>query len=252
MPEMSDLQSNSRILLIYLKEPIAGQVKTRLAKKLGAERACAAYQAMVSVLLDQLKWIPHCHYRFCYTPAEAKQSIIHWILPQLEHQMDYTSDPEGVIKPLRGELPTVDFVPQGGGDLGERLTSSFAQAFEEGFSEVAVIGSDCPTLSARWIETAFTTTKKADLTIGPTSDGGYYLLSLKRRCDAVFQGIQWSTASVREETIAQAEQAGLVTHSLPPLGDIDTLFCWEKSLASPLGARLKAHYNKLCDQQGIT
>ncbi len=233
--------NNKRLLLIFLKEPIAGKVKTRLAKTMGNENAKNAYLSLVSILIKQLKWIPNCHYRFCYAPSDAKDPIQHWILPQLDH----TVCKDGDISPLNKSLPSVDFCPQSEGDLGDRLGLAFKAGFEEGFSGIAAIGTDCPYLSARWIDTAFLSGKDSDITLGPTYDGGYYFISMKAFSTAPFRNIPWSTEQTLPATLNALNDAGLNHHLLPKLSDVDFEDDWDKALESPLGASLVKYYEDL-------
>ncbi len=223
-----------RLLLIFLKEPIAGKVKTRLAQTVGAEEAARIYQSLVSVLIQQLQWMPDTEYRFCFAPADAGEAMQFWLLPQLSHRLE-----EGQVVPVGEGVPAVSFAPQCEGDLGEKMEDAFRQAFAEGFEEVGIIGTDCPYLSARWIETAWLSGRGRDLIVGPTYDGGYYFLGMKQFTTAPFRGVPWSADNTLAKTLEQCEQAGLSVLQLPPLGDIDYEEDWLQALESPLGPKLK-------------
>ncbi|MGB1260876.1 MAG: TIGR04282 family arsenosugar biosynthesis glycosyltransferase, partial [Akkermansiaceae bacterium] len=148
-----------RLLLVFLKEPIPGCVKTRLAADLGEEEATRIYRALVEVLLLQLRGLENCRIRFCYTPDDADDAIRFWILPYLNAQANGGDGADSYLIPAPDgstqQPQEVDFSPQGKGDLGERLTRAFDQGFADGYSEIAVIGSDCPQCGARWINAAF-------------------------------------------------------------------------------------------------
>ena len=229
-----------RLLLIFLKEPIPGKVKTRIAQSVGDEEATLIYKALVSTLLAQLQWIPHCHYRFCFAPADAELAMHFWLLPDLAHRIS----PQG-IEPLEEGVPSVDFMPQVEGDLGDRLAAAFSQGFEEGFSQVAAIGADCPTVSARWIDTAFMSARPHDATYGPTPDGGYYLLILNQFCPEAFAQIPWSTSSTLETSLQHLQGAGYSTHLLPTMPDVDHEADWQEALQGPIGHKLKKTYDSL-------
>lgn len=230
---------SSRLLLIFLKEPIPGKVKTRLAKKMGETKAVQAYEALVSTLITQLKWIPNCHYRFCYAPSDADFAILNWILPQLDHRVELSADGNSIVTPLSEDASTVDFQPQSEGDLGDRLETAFQRGFNDGYNQVAAIGTDCPYVSARWIDTAFNSGKNSDVTIGPTFDGGYYFIALNQFTTAPFRDIPWSEETTYSATIEALDKEGLKTYALPKFADIDHEEDWDEALKSPLGGKLK-------------
>ena len=110
-------------------------------------------------------------------------------------------------------------------DLGERMKNAFMEAFDSGFKRVVLIGSDIPGLTLEFIEEAFTSLKEKDVVIGPSFDGGYYLVGFrdKKFSPQVFKGIPWSTERVFEETMKILEREGLTVHALKPLRDIDKI-----------------------------
>ena len=218
-----------RLLLVFLKEPLPGQVKTRLATEVGSDKAANIYRAMVRILLQQLGGLEDCRLRFCYAPDDAHEAIKFWILPEIMESKDILLDPD-----------KIDFHAQGEGDLGQRLTGAMRSAFEEGFQKVAVIGSDCIEISSRWIHAAFAQlSHRHDAVIGPTPDGGYHLLATKRFLPALFEGIPWSSPATYEVTMERAAEHGIATYALPPLTDIDHLPDYEAALVGPLGRRLE-------------
>lgn len=219
----------SRLLLVFLKEPQPGQVKTRLAESLGPEDAAAVYRVLVRILLRQLSGLEECHLRFCFSPDDAGDAVRFWILPEIIDSPDIALSPE-----------TIDFQPQGEGDLGTRLARATAEGFAEDFQKVAVIGSDCIEISSRWIHAAFAQLNaRHDLVIGPTPDGGYHLLATRSPQPNLFVDIPWSTPAVHRATLARAEAGNLTHFQLPALPDIDTADDYERALNGPFGRRLK-------------
>ena len=235
------IMNSEHLLIIFLKEPIPGKVKTRLAKTVGTDEAVLIYQTLTTALINQLKWIKNCHYRFCFAPIDAEEAIMHWILPDLEHRVNLENK---TITPKQEGLPSIDFLPQSEGDLGDRLKQAFAQGFAEGYRSISAIGTDCPFISARWIETALLAGKNSDLTIGPTEDGGYYFINLKTPNFEVFNDINWSSETTYSDTIQKAEEHNLTIHNLPKLNDIDHESDWVEALESPLGGKLKKIYKQ--------
>jgi len=233
-----------RLLLVFLNEPIPGTVNTRLALDVGEVEAARYYQAMVEVLLRQLQGLQDCRIRFCYTPDDAEEAVRFWLLPG----MRATSGPEDGVylapQPQADYALTqeVDFRPQGDGDFGARITRAFTDGFDEGYREIAIIGSNCLECGARWINAAFSRLhdqSSRDAVIGPSTQGNYYLLILKSNAPELFDHIPWRSEGVTSATLAAARRAGLYVESLPRLEEIIDLRDWHSTLASPLGAALK-------------
>ena len=117
------------------------------------------------------------------------------------------------------------FIEQRGNDLSERLKSVIKYAEKQNFSPIITIGADSPTLPAEFIQTAIESfkTKKTDITLGETKDGGFYLIGLQKFAPGIFKNIVWSSASVFRQTAANAEKVGLRNLlKLPIWYDIDT------------------------------
>lgn len=111
--------------------------------------------------------------------------------------------------------------PQSEGDLGSRMEQAFLDSFRERSHRVLLIGSDCPGLDHGKLEQAFETLKRHDLVLGPSFDGGYYLIGIKKAASLLFAGISWGTDRVLSQTHRIAGQIGLKTFLLDPLADID-------------------------------
>jgi len=110
---------------------------------------------------------------------------------------------------------------QSGDDLGERMQNAFNYAFEQGYKEIAIIGTDCQELTSEIIMNAFAALQNNDIVAGPAKDGGYYLLAMKQMRQKLFQNIEWSTDEVLEKTLAICTQLNLSVYLLPELSDID-------------------------------
>jgi rSAM/selenodomain-associated transferase 1 len=108
------------------------------------------------------------------------------------------------------------------GDLGARMLDAFSKAFKKNYQNVIIIGSDLPNLTHNFILEAFNDLQTVDLLLGPSSDGGYYLIGLKKPYPVLFEEISWSTSRVLEKTIAHSENAGISFKLLQELRDIDT------------------------------
>jgi hypothetical protein len=191
-------------LIIFLKAPHAGAVKTRLAQAIGADAACAAYRRLVEVLLNRLTAIDAVELRFA--PDDALEEIKPWLRPGWRA------------------------AGQGAGDLGQRLTRAFAEAFATGARRVVVIGSDCPDVTPDDIHAAWASLGRHDLVFGPAADGGYWLIGLCRAEPRLFDGIAWSTDTVLQKTRDRARAAGLTVHLLRELHDVDSDADWRRFL----------------------
>ena len=197
-------------LIIFLKAPRAGLVKTRLAAAMGPAGALQAYERLVETLLESLATLERVELRF--TPDDAAGEVSRWLRDGGNARA------------------------QGPGDLGERLCRAFRDAFESGARRVVVIGSDCPELTPADVEAAWVALKTHDVVLGPAADGGYWLVGLRALHEPVFRGIHWSTSSVLAETLAICKQRGLSVHRLRQLSDVDTVEDWERFLQAHDGS----------------
>lgn len=189
----------SDVLIVFVKEPRPGAVKTRLASAIGPEAAADVYRALAEQEIRRTAPRPGEYSRlFFFTPAEARERIQSW-------------------------LPGESLWPQGGDDLGARMAGAFAEAFRRGARRAAVIGTDVPWVSRGLVADALSALGEHDVVLGPTADGGYYLLALDRPRPELFGGIAWSTRSVFAATVERAGALGLGVSVLEELPDIDTL-----------------------------
>jgi len=186
---------NGPLLLVFLKNPELGMVKTRLAAGIGDAQALAVYQRLLEVTASACEPLP--------VRKEA------WYAQRL---------------PRDGErqMPGVPARIQVGHDLGDRMEHAFSAAFTIGHSPVIIIGTDCPGLTSAILQEAIDALAAHDAVIGPARDGGYYLLGLRAPFADVFRNKQWSTSSVFAETMADLDRAGRSTYVLRELIDVDT------------------------------
>lgn len=187
---------SDRALIVFLKHPEAGAVKTRLIPLLGAEVAAGLYRALCEEVLLATVPRPGEYERLAFfSPPEAAEAVRMW-------------------------LPGVRLLPQSGGDLGARMSAAFARAFERGARRVVIVGTDSPAVSRGTVAEALDALDEADVVVGPAEDGGYYLLALRQPRPELFEGLAWSTPTVLEETLARAGE--LRVRQLAGLRDIDT------------------------------
>lgn len=183
-------------LVIFVRNPICGQVKTRLAKDIGDERALEIYQQL---LQHTLKITRNLGFRkFVYYADEVSDYDL-WSVPGFTKRK------------------------QNGNDLGERMLNSFKELFDQGFTQIIIIGSDCLQLKTETLEQAVALLESNNAVIGPARDGGYYLLGLTKFYPDLFIDKPWSTDKVFAKTISDFKEQGISYAMLEELRDIDTV-----------------------------
>ncbi|GAB3641831.1 TIGR04282 family arsenosugar biosynthesis glycosyltransferase [Spirosoma arcticum] len=184
-------------LIIFVKNPIPGTVKTRIARTVGNERATEVYRHLLR-----------------YTQEITRQLTCHRVV----YYGDFVNLDDG--------WNGYDKQLQSGQTLGERMLTAFREQFEQGANRVApdravIIGSDCLSITPTHIERAFLALDEADVVIGPATDGGYYLLGMKQLHPFLFEGMPWSQPELRQLTERAIVQNGLTFERLEELTDID-------------------------------
>jgi len=190
---------SSQCILFFVKAPVNGQVKTRLAARTGGERAVELYKCFGHDLLCTLDTL-NAPLVCCFQPSEARDACADWLGGHLVYR------------------------PQRGGELGQRMAHAFREAFDEGVSRVLLIGSDSPDVPVALLEQAFVALRTHEAVIGPSSDGGYYLIGFTARgfLPAVFENIEWSTDGVFRQTVDTLKRRRRRASILPQWHDVDT------------------------------
>ena len=183
------------ILIIFIRNPELGKVKTRLAKTVGDKKALEIYQ-------DLLK-----HTNLITSSCSADKAIFY------SHFIDDYDSWSNVVYQK--------FVQEGGSDLGARMENGIELVLKRGYKNVVLIGSDCLELTAQGIEEAFYALNKHDVVVGPAKDGGYYLLGMKKTHHEFFKNKKWSTEDVFLDTSLDIENLGLSYLLLDTLSDVD-------------------------------
>ncbi len=184
------------VLAVFAKAPVPGSVKTRLCPPLTLEEAAAGYEAMLLDVLDQAP------------PPGVERAL--WFTP--EEQRGW----------FERAAPGWPLYAQRGPDLAARMAALFEVHAAQGHGRMVLRGSDSPTLPAETVAAAFAALDEADVAICPDRDGGYNLIGLCRPAPALF-GLEMSTASVLEDTLARARREGLQVRLLPAWHDVDTV-----------------------------
>jgi len=184
-----------KVLIVFTRYPVAGRTKTRLVPALGEKGAAALQRQMTEYTL--------CQARMTGVPVEV------W----------YTGGTGAQMCEWLGD--DLRYVDQGAGGSGERIERAFQSAFAEGARHVVLTGTDCPSNRAENMKAAFEALEKSDVVLGPSVDGGYYLLGLRSYVLQLimFEDIDWGSAGVLNHTLSSA--AGVRSNRLPCLCNID-------------------------------
>ncbi len=184
-----------KLLLILMRNPVLGKIKTRIAESIGEENALKMYYYLLAYTRLITQKI-HCDKLLVYDTFipesdEWDKAIYHKRLAR-------------------------------GKDLGEVMYNAFREAFSKKYSQVVIIGSDCPQITQKIIETSFKKLENHDFVLGPAVDGGYYLLGMKHLNKNLFFNKSWSTDKVLSQTLNDIKQLQASVSLLPTLADVDT------------------------------
>ena len=187
-------------VVVLAKAPRAGGVKTRLCPPLSPAAAARLYRCFLLDTLDRVQALGGVTPAVAYAPRDARAFFA-------------------------AARPGMLLVPQGGGDLGARMARVVERLLGRGFAAVVILGADSPTLPGSHLRAAVRLlgSAAADGVIGPSEDGGYYLIGLRAPCPALFAGVSWSTRRVLAQTLAKARRAGRRLRLLPAWYDVDTV-----------------------------
>lgn len=187
-------------VIVFARYPENGKVKTRLGKTLGNDFAARLYELMAGHIFKVCHSLPKEEYdiHLFYENKDKSSSFEKWA------PSDFA------------------FTLQTGNDLGERMRNAFQILFNKRYKKVIIIGTDCPQINVNLIVKAFDELSQNDLVIGPSNDGGYYLLGMNDFHSFLFDDIRWSSDEVFRKTERKAVEKGLRLSVMPELIDIDT------------------------------
>ncbi|MBI3327294.1 MAG: TIGR04282 family arsenosugar biosynthesis glycosyltransferase [Nitrospinae bacterium] len=207
---------------IMAKAPRPGQVKTRLCPPLSYAEAAELYRCFLLDKIAQVHGLKRATPVISYGPDE-------------ENAFDG-------VKAFFEDIAPSSFalIPQFGDDLGARLLSTFTQLFSQGYRQVMAIDSDTPTLPIAYLERGLDliAQPETDVVLGPTEDGGYYLIGLRRPYRELFEDMPWSTSRVLPETLRRSAEQGLNVAGLEPWYDIDNPHDLKRLQASLQGSEM--------------
>jgi rSAM/selenodomain-associated transferase 1 len=192
-------ETSSSALVVFMRTPRPGKVKTRLARSLGDEKAAEFYRICTDTTLKEI--------------GQLSQEVARYISfaePVSKYEMRRLVDLGFKVEVQEGE------------SLGQRLCKTFSRVLESGALKVVIVASDVPDLSASVMTEAISSLDNSDVVIGPCYDGGYYLIGMKELRQQLFHDISWGTELVYQQTLDAARKNGLTVRQLPILIDIDT------------------------------
>jgi len=196
---------------LMLKAPRPGEVKTRLGREIGYEKAAAIYRVLAERQIRQIPNDWQCAIHFA--PADAGNEVRDWL----------------------GNIASSNafYRPQCEGDLGARMRHAVREELAAGAAAVVLLGGDCPDIDSSVLRNAEAHLLNSDAVIAPASDGGYVLLALKADHPKLFAGIPWSTNKVLKKTLAAAEECSLSMAIMKTFQDVDLLEDLPPDLLNP-------------------
>ena len=195
-------KNSNTLLMVFMKNPIAGKVKTRLAVKVGKNEALNIYKKLIEHTHFVTSKIKTCDKAIYYSSSVDEQD--RWISESYSKHM------------------------QKGNGLGEKLSNAFLDAFKQGYKKVIVIGTDSFEITSDIIDNAFCILEDSDIVIGPAKDGGYYLIGMNKHRPELFKDIDWGNDTVLSSTLSIIKSIDCRHTLLKQLSDIDTLEDYEK------------------------
>ena len=186
-------------LIVFVKYPEPGKVKTRIARELGAEKAADIYSLIAECVIERVMESTKYRTVIFFDPPEREAEIRQWL------------GREDIV-----------FEPQSGITIGERMFHAFASVLSSGAEKAVLIGTDVPKITGEIVSEAFDLLDSEDAAIGPAEDGGYYLLGLKKAEALLFEEIEWGSGSVCEKTFERLRGLNIGYKTLDTLRDVDT------------------------------
>ena len=198
------MSSSKDLIIVFVKNLVLGQVKTRLAVKIGDERAFDVYAKLIEITKSAI---------------ENSKADIH---------IYFSKEIDSNLFPKHPKFEQI------GENLGQRMHNAFKKGFEQGYERIVLIGSDLPDMNDVILNQSFEALKENDFAFGPAIDGGYYLIGMKQLSETPFKNMPWSTAFLYELTKKKIAETSMSIGELKPLNDIDTYEDYINSSIYPL------------------
>ncbi len=191
-------KKTNNVLIIFCKAPLAGQVKTRLQPELSAQQAALCHQKLSLLTLERARLLTDCALQLCCAPD--------------------TTHP--FFQTCAAHYP-LELTVQRGVDLGERMANALAEALKK-YAHALLIGCDCPSLSVKDLEQAFSALQTHDVVVAPAEDGGYVLIGMNSVQTELFSAMRWGHDKVMSTTRQRIRAKNLKFFELPMQWDVDT------------------------------
>ncbi len=192
----------NKLVICFCKQPIPGNVKSRIARFVGNDEAAEIYKKLLSNVVENT-----------FDKNKAEYSYTLYCSPDDKHP--YLTDLKAFYN--------LDSKNQTGNDVGEKMFQALDDCLVQ-YHQVVLIGSDCPELNQSYINQAFSLLNTGiDIVLGPTADGGYALIGANKISNEIFQEINWSTEEVLEQTIQKLEKINYNYSLLTEVRDVDTI-----------------------------
>ena len=187
------------ITLVFLRAPLLGKVKTRLSKAIPEDLVLDLYKGFIGDIIDEVSKISK-PLLYCY-PYNKVDFVSDWI----DHKYKV--------------------LPQSGDDIGKKMQRAFKETFSRGYKKALLIGTDIPIITGEIILRAYEMLESSDCVLGPSEDGGYYLIGFREDSfeTGCFENIKWSTSDVYDDTLKILNKRSKKVYNLPRLNDIDTM-----------------------------
>ncbi|MFT5858038.1 MAG: rSAM/selenodomain-associated transferase 1 [Flavobacteriaceae bacterium] len=185
---------STNLLVVFVKNPVKGKAKTRLAATIGDAAALEVYKRLIAITEKATSAVDGCDLHV-YFSSETDEKL--W------------SGKEQFV--------------QKGSDLGERMFGAFDHGFNLGYERIAGVGSDLPDLTAETIQKGFKLLEEFDTVFGPSDDGGYYLIGMTKKIRCIFENKAWSTEGLLNDTLTELNREGYSSELLEVLNDVDTV-----------------------------
>jgi rSAM/selenodomain-associated transferase 1 len=186
---------NKDAIIILAKAPLPKHVKTRLMGHLTDEERLNLYESLLKETVKKLTGIEGVDTLICYWPMDAKDYFMQFGL---------------------------EIFPQSDGDIGTRMFNALKKVFDMSYKKAVIVGVDIPDLSSEPALKALEMLDKKDIVFGPSFDGGYYMVGMKKPLREIFEDIEWSTKATLKQSIEKASEQGYNLHFTETLLDIDT------------------------------
>jgi rSAM/selenodomain-associated transferase 1 len=220
-------------LIIMAKAPLQGEVKTRLSEVLSHQKSAELSSCFFMDAMELAYCVQDCDILLAFSPDDEVESF-----------------------PI-ADMDIIECIPQGRGNLGDRMERVFEKSFSSGYSKVILIGTDMPTLPFKNIQDAFTLLDEHTVVVGPSLDGGYYMLGMRSLIREIFEGIDWGTGEVLQQTTERLKKKGVQYKYLPTWYDVDTasdlnfLIAHLNILRYCAGEQLPKHTLAFLEEEGL-